>query len=131
MKEEFIRINPFKEEFIKSYFVNVKPFSTNEMYEGIKKRSRFYDDFHFLVWKNLEFKNQFEIKKWDKLELNVWFFVKSFQSDLDNLLKPFIDFLQEKLNFNDKQIFKIKCEKFVINENLWGKEWIEFVIFKI
>jgi|TARA_Y100000310_G_scaffold125845_1_gene124586 Holliday junction resolvase RusA-like endonuclease len=44
-------------------------------------------------------------------------------SDIDNCLKPFIDVLQKKYDFNDKEIYKLEIEKEIVKK---GEEFIEF-----
>jgi len=46
-------------------------------------------------------------------------------SDIDNCLKPFIDCLQKKYLFNDRDIYKLSIEKKIIKK---GKEFINFEI---
>jgi len=44
-------------------------------------------------------------------------------ADVDNILKPFIDCLQLKYNFNDKMIYKLIVEKDNVPK---GSEFIKF-----
>jgi len=44
-------------------------------------------------------------------------------SDIDNIVKPFVDILQKKYKFNDKHIYKMTVEKFIVDK---GNEYIEF-----
>ena len=58
-----------------------------------------------------------------ELWINVGF--SSSASDLDNILKPFIDVLQKKYKFNDNRIFKQVIEKCIVGK---GEEYISFGI---
>ena len=58
-----------------------------------------------------------------KLILIVIWGASSKASDTDNILKPFIDILQKKYNFNDKMIYKIEVEKMEVKK---GEEFISF-----
>lgn len=47
------------------------------------------------------------------------------QSDIDNIVKPFVDILQKKYKFNDRFIYKMTVEKHIVEK---GNEYIEFYI---
>jgi len=49
-------------------------------------------------------------------------------SDIDNPVKPFLDILQKKYNFNDSDIYELNIVKSVTKKN---KEYIEFLITSI
>jgi Holliday junction resolvase RusA-like endonuclease len=49
-------------------------------------------------------------------------------SDVDNVVKPFIDILQKKYEFNDKYIFRLIVEKKIVAK---GADFIEFYIKKL
>lgn len=51
------------------------------------------------------------------------FGVSSRGFDLDNAVKPFMDSLQAKYNFNDNRIYKIEIEKNIVKK---GDEFISF-----
>jgi Holliday junction resolvase RusA-like endonuclease len=44
-------------------------------------------------------------------------------SDVDNMVKPFVDILQKKYEFNDNRIYKLELEKFIVKK---GEEYIDF-----
>lgn len=60
-----------------------------------------------------------------KIELNILVGLSSKNADIDNVLKPFIDILQKKYLFNDKNIFKLAIEKEIVKK---GEEFIDFKI---
>lgn len=60
-----------------------------------------------------------------KLKLTIKWGFSSIASDIDNPLKPFIDCLQDKYDFDDKQIYELVVLKDVVKR---GKEYIEFEI---
>lgn len=60
-----------------------------------------------------------------KLKLTIKWGFSSIASDIDNPLKPFIDCLQDKYDFDDKQIYELIVLKDVVKR---GKEYIEFEI---
>ena len=46
-------------------------------------------------------------------------------SDIDNCVKPFLDVLQEKYDFNDKRVYLLEVEKEDVKK---GAEFIDFDI---
>jgi Holliday junction resolvase RusA-like endonuclease len=69
-------------------------------------------------------------KNWDKIpiELHLRIGFSNVASDIDNAVKPFIDILQKRYNFNDKYIFRLVIEKEIVTK---GKEFIEYTIKKL
>ena len=57
--------------------------------------------------------------------LSVKFGLSSKLNDIDNGLKPFIDILQLKYGFNDRDIYKLEVEKIIVPK---GNEFVEFKI---
>ena len=49
--------------------------------------------------------------------------ISNINQDIDNVLKPFLDILQKKYGFNDRDIFELYIKKEVVNK---GKEFISF-----
>lgn len=101
--------------------IKIKPLSVNQAWRG---GARYKTKEYLNYKKNLILllpKNQ--INEDQELELNILVGLSSKQSDVDNILKPFIDTLTDKYNFNDKQIFKIKIEKTITKK---GEEFISF-----
>lgn len=62
------------------------------------------------------------------LKLELEFGVSNKASDLDNLIKPFQDILQNRYNFNDKMIYRLEVTKKIVKK---GKEYISFTITKL
>lgn len=60
-----------------------------------------------------------------KLSLSLRFGLSSKNADIDNPIKSFVDCLQVKYNFNDRQIYQLTVEKVDVPK---GKEFIEFDI---
>jgi len=63
----------------------------------------------------------------DKIYLKVQIGLSSKNADIDNVLKPFIDILQIKYSFNDKNIFKITIEKEIVKKKA---EYIDFELIE-
>lgn len=92
------------------------------MYTGKKTKSFEYRQYEKTILSLLP--NTFEIPK-GKLRLLIRVGVSSSLSDVDNILKPFIDCLQLKYKFNDKLIYKIQVEKEDVPK---GSEFIKFTL---
>lgn len=60
--------------------------------------------------------------------LNIVFGFSSPLADIDNGLKPFIDILQKRYGFNDKDIIELNVKK---EKTVKGKEFILFEILTI
>jgi len=98
--------------------IRIKPLSVNKAWQGKRFKTVDYKAYEFNLTKMLP--NEFEAPK-GKLELNIKVGYSSPLSDVDNMLKPFIDVLQKKYNFDDKNIFKIVIEKELVSK------WREYI----
>jgi len=103
--------------------IKIKPISVNTVWKGKRYKTKAYQIY--------EAKLMFLLKpvKVPEGELSLFMNVgfSSKNADLDNVLKPFIDILQKKHGFNDKQIFRIDITKTLVNK---GNEYIEYSIEK-
>ena len=61
--------------------------------------------------------------KGGRLCLLLRFGLSSKNADVDNPIKPFLDILQKKYGFNDRQIYRLTVEKEDVAK---GYEYIEF-----
>ncbi len=106
--------------------VNIKPLSVNEAWQGRKFKSPKYK----LYEQELLFALPMTDINWDTLPLEVSLVIgmSNMASDVDNVVKPFIDVLQKKYKFNDKYIFRLVVEKKLVVK---GAEFIEFYIKKM
>lgn len=106
--------------------VNIKPLSVNEAWKGRKFKSPKYK----LYEQELLYALPMTDINWDTLPLEVSLVVglSNMASDVDNVVKPFIDVLQKKYKFNDKYIFRLVVEKKLVVK---GAEFIEFYIKKM
>jgi Holliday junction resolvase RusA-like endonuclease len=106
--------------------VNIKPLSVNEAWQGKRFKSKKYAAYEL----ELLFKLETIELNWDKvpIELDLTVGLSNMASDIDNIVKPFIDVLQKKFNFNDKYIFRLIVEKQLVQKNF---EFIEFRIRKL
>lgn len=100
--------------------IDIKPLSNNEMYGGRKVKSYKYKNFERKILPLLP--EDMKVPE-GKLQLYVAVGLSSKLADLDNTLKPFIDCLQLKYDFNDKWIYMITATKTNVKK---GDEFIEF-----
>jgi len=101
----------------------VKPLSVNEAWQGRKFKTdkyKKYEEALLLMLPNIsvDFNKQ-------PLELFIEVGFSNKASDLDNVIKPFVDILQKKYEFNDKYIYRLLVEKKDVSK---GDEYIEFYL---
>lgn len=103
--------------------VNIKPLSVNEAWQGKRFKSKKYQAYELELLYTLP---PTDIN-WDKkpIELTLVVGLSNMQSDIDNVVKPFVDVLQKKYKFNDKYIYRLVVEKKIVVK---GAEFIEFYI---
>jgi Holliday junction resolvase RusA-like endonuclease len=101
--------------------VDIQPLSVNEAWQGKRfktpKYKQYENDLLLLLPK---------IKLPEppyKIYLNFGFSNKL--SDWDNPIKPFVDVLQKRYGFNDRDIFEATIKKFKVEK---GKEYVKFLI---
>ena len=102
--------------------IKIKALSVNDAWRGRRFKTQEYKDYEYEL--SFILPTFLEIPKGKlKLEMLVGFSSKA--SDLDNILKPFIDVLQKKYGFNDNRIYKMEIEKEIVEK---GEEFIKFKI---
>lgn len=106
--------------------INVKPLSVNQAWMGRKFKTKAYLAYEKECLALLPV----EPVNWDKvpLELSLTVGFSNMASDVDNVVKPFVDILQKKYNFNDKYILRLIVEKKLVKK---GFEYIEFYIKRL
>lgn len=101
--------------------INIKPLSVNQAWQGKRFKTNLYKQYEHDVLLLLP-----QIKIVDppyRLNLIVGFSNKA--SDIDNILKPFLDILQKKYGINDKYIEVLHIEKQIVTKNN------EFICFEL
>lgn len=101
--------------------INIKPLSVNEVWQGKRfktKKYRSYEKEALLKLKPMKVNG-------GRLSLLLRFGLSSKNADIDNPVKPFLDILQKKFGFNDRQIYQLTVHKEDVPK---GKEYIEFTI---
>jgi len=104
--------------------VDIKAISVNNAYRGRKfktaeNKAYFLNLFHLLP-KNVDIPNKKNIK------LRIVFGYSNVLTDIDNGLKPFIDVLQSKYEFNDRYIFELSVKKEITPRT---KEFVTFEFY--
>lgn len=105
----------------KSGYIKIKPLSVNKAWKGQRFKTTEYKEYEFLLYYKLK---PLKIPK-GQLEVIITFYLSSTLADIDNPLKPFLDILQKKYGFNDKDIYKLVVNKKIVAK---GQEGIEFTI---
>ena len=102
----------------------IKPLSNNDTWQGRRFKTKAYKAYEFELLHTLP---KLDIPKGIKLELHINVGFSSKGSDLDNVLKPFLDCLSKKYKFNDNRIYRLELNKNIVSK---GFEYIEFNIME-
>jgi len=98
--------------------INIRPLSVNNAWKG----KRFKTDDYKQYEKDLGLLLPKDIKVKNGLQLEFGFSSKL--SDIDNPVKPFIDILQKKYGFNDRDLTLLNIKKENVKK---GEEYIKFM----
>ena len=101
--------------------INIKPLSVNIAWQGKRYKTEAYKKYEQEVFYILKKKN---IPK-GKLKVYLEFGLSSKNADIDNPVKPLLDILQKKYQFNDKKIYELNIKKVDVKK---GEEYIKFEI---
>jgi Holliday junction resolvase RusA-like endonuclease len=89
--------------------IKIKPLSVNQAWQGKRFKTPKYKAYENEVYLKLP---KLEVPKGAlKIEIKVYF--KNHLSDIDNVLKPFLDILQKKYKFNDRDIYELEIKKYI------------------
>ena len=102
--------------------INIKPISVNDCWQGRRFKTPEYKQFERDCLLLLPKKN---IPKDCRLFVWIEFGLSSKLNDIDNSIKPFLDILQKKYNFNDRDIYRLIVDKEIVKK---GNEYIDFRI---
>lgn len=101
--------------------IKIKPLSVNLAWKGRRFKTQKYKDYEVLLKVALP-----NIKLPEPpYHIIIDFGFSNKGSDIDNPLKPFLDILQKKYNFNDKDIYQLTVKKSIVKK---GNEYIDFNI---
>lgn len=99
--------------------VPLKPFSANKMYTGRKRKSIYYKQFIREVLTSLE-DDARSVPRSGMLRVCFVFNVENIAADVDNMVKPMLDILQTKYGFNDRQVFSLVVDKYLVDADEVG-----------
>ena len=102
--------------------LNKKALSVNKVWQGRRFKTKEYKSYEkelLLLLPNIEFVPSNNIK------LSITFGYSNKLTDIDNGLKPLIDILQKKYNFNDRYIYELNVKKEIV------KKGNEFILIKL
>ena len=105
--------------------VDIKPLSINTAWQGKRYKTQKYKDYR-LILTFAKLPDNLFIPQGDLL-LVYEFGVSNNASDVDNLVKPFQDALQDKYGFNDSRIKSFIATKKKVKK---GQEYIKFDIIE-
>jgi Holliday junction resolvase RusA-like endonuclease len=101
--------------------IEIKPLSVNKAWKGRRYKSDAYKAYEKELMLKLP-----KLKVPDgKLRIDITFHFKNSLSDIDNPLKSFLDVLQKKYGFNDRDIYELNVKKKL------GCNGIEFNIYRL
>lgn len=103
--------------------INIKPLSVNQAWQGKRFKTPKYKSYEKAVLLSLP---KLEVPE-GKLSLRLAFGLSSKNADIDNPVKCFVDCLQKKYGFNDRNIYYMTIQKFDVDK---GDEYIDFSIEK-
>ena len=104
--------------------IDIKPLSVNECFQGRRFKTKKYLAYEKEVLLTLK---PMQVNG-GKLRLHLRFGVSSKNADIDNPVKPFVDCMQKKYGFNDRQIYSLIVDKIDVPK---GQEFIEFDITEL
>lgn len=100
---------------------HIKPLSVNKAWQGKRFKSpeyKVYEKQMLLTLKPMQLPKP-------PLQIDFEFGFSNKASDIDNPMKPFLDILQKKYNFDDAEVYKIVIVKKIVAK---GNEFIKFQI---
>jgi len=99
--------------------ISIKAISVNSCWQGRRFKTPLYTAYEEEV---LYLLKKEKISS-GKLFLRLTVGISNKNADLDNVVKPFVDILQKKLGFNDKQIYIMDLAKEDVKK---GEEFIDY-----
>ena len=118
-----------KSLFVISQRINIKPLSVNEAWQGKRFKTKKYKQYEKQLLTLLRRSSALDdLKKHEKLKLEINLGFSSANSDYDNPIKLIQDILQKKYVFNDSKIYEARIKKNIVNK---GHEYFDFTITKL
>jgi Holliday junction resolvase RusA-like endonuclease len=106
--------------------IKIKPLSVNKVYATKKNTRRQKSGEYRTYIRDMLLILPSGVKIPDgRMKIHILFNFSSKGSDIDNCVKPFLDILQKKYEFNDNRIYKTEVTKKIVGK---GSEYIAFYI---
>ena len=102
-------------------WIKIKPLSVNECWRGRRFKTDKYGDYENAMLYLLRKQKLPE----PPFHVHIILYLSNPLADIDNPVKPILDILQKKFNFNDKLVTKLTVEKHIRSK---GEEKIWFDI---
>ncbi len=99
--------------------IQIKPLSVNEAWQGRRYKTDKYKAYEIFLHLRLPFM----LLPQPPFKLTLEFGFSNKASDFDNGIKIFVDILQKKYGFNDKDIYEALIRKKIVPK---GKEYVSF-----
>ena len=102
----------------------IKTLSVNDAWKGRRFKTDQYKAYEkelLLLLPNIEIPE-------GKLQLEIIVGFSSRASDIDNIIKPFLDILQKKYSFNDSRIYRLIIDKTITEK---GSEFVAWEISEL
>lgn len=103
--------------------INIKPLSVNDCWQGRRFKTKKYKAYEEVLLMRLK---PIKIPE-PPLTIKIEFGFSTSLADIDNPIKPFLDILQKKYKFNDRDIYQLNISKKVVGK---GLEYIDYNIKK-
>lgn len=104
--------------------VKIKPLSVNQVWQGRRFKTKDYKEYEANLMALLK---DFTVPK-GELSIFIELGFSNKGADADNCVKPFLDVLQKRYNFNDNKIYHLNLTKKIVKK---GDEYIRFNIYPI
>ena len=104
--------------------IKIKPLSVNQVWQGRRFKTSKYTKYErnvMLILKPLKIPEP-------PLKIEITYGFSSKLADIDNPCKPFLDILQKKYGFDDRDIYELNQKKEIVPK---GDEFIQFEIKKL
>ena len=100
--------------------IKIKPLSVNKAWKGRRFKTKAYLDYELEITPLLP--SNIAIPE-GKIKFSAIYGMSNAGSDIDNPIKPFLDILQKKYDFNDNRIYELSIKKEKVSK---GDEYINF-----
>ena len=101
--------------------IKIKPLSVNQVWQGKRFKTPLYTRYERDLMLLLK---PFKVPE-PPLKIEITYGFSSKLADIDNPCKPFLDVLQKKYDFNDRDIYELVQKKQIVRK---GQEFIDFSI---